>query len=232
MATDGAEATIPQLAAQTGIPASSVYRLLAELERHGLVVRTTATKVALGIRLIAVGRDAEAGLHKRLVRPAQSIMEELCRETEETVIMTAPCALEALVLHVVETQSHSVRLSYVRFRRGSLDRGASAKVLAAWLSDADRRRLLRSVEEPGVLAQALEVIRRDGFAYTANELDEGAAAVAAPILDHRGQLAAGLSVAGPVERIHGRVEPLAAQVQSAARAIEARLRRSIRPVAS
>ena len=100
------------------------------------------------------------------------------------------------MLHVVETEQHSVRLSYARFRRAPMHRGASGKILAAYLEPAERERLLEAAATPG-LARQLDRIRADGFAFTVGELDEGAAAVAAPILDRRGRIAAGLSVAGP-----------------------------------
>jgi hypothetical protein len=52
------------------------------------------------------------------------------------------------------------------------------------------------------------------------ELDPGAAAVTAPILDRCGRLAAGLSVAGPSERIGGDPVLLRTLVVAAARGIE------------
>ena len=105
--------------------------------------------MSLGTRLVALGRTAEAGLTERIVDPAAPVMAALCAEVGETVILTAPCALEAIVLHVVETEQHSVRLSYASFRRGPMHRGASGKVLAAWLDEAERERLITSTSEPG-----------------------------------------------------------------------------------
>jgi DNA-binding IclR family transcriptional regulator len=67
----------------------------------------------------------------------------------------------------------------------------------------------------------LDRIRNQGFAFTVGELDAGAAAVAAPILDRRGRIAAGLSVAGPEQRVVGSQRRLREAVMSAARAIEA-----------
>ena len=72
----------------------------------------------------------------------------------ETVILTAPCGLEGIVLHVVETERHSVRLSYALFRRAPMHRGASGKVLAAYLEPAERERLLEAVGRPGLEARA------------------------------------------------------------------------------
>ena len=168
---------------------------------------------------MALGRSAEAGLRERLVEPAAAVMQELSDEVGETVILTAPCALEAIVLHVVEAERHSVRLSYAQFRRGPMHRGASGKILAAFLEPAERARLIGAVGAPGLEAE-LDEVRREGTAVTVSELDEGAAAVAAPILDRRGRLAAGLSVAGPIERITPRVPALRAAVTGAASKVE------------
>ena len=196
--------TVSELASEAGMPTSTAYRLLGELEQHGLVARGADSTVMLGTRLVALGRSAEAGLRERLVAPAAPVMTDLCSQVGETVILTAACALEAIVLHVVETEIHSVRLSYAVFRRGPMQRGASGKILAAYLDPVDRRRLIAAVGEPGLAAE-LDGIRRDGFVVTIGELDEGAAGVAVPILDRRGRLLAGLSIAGPATRIAGDV---------------------------
>src|SRR6185437_10873442 len=211
--------TVAELATDAGMPTSTAYRLLAELEQHGLVQRGPDSTVALGTRLVALGRTAEAGLRERIVEPAVAVMVELSDEVGETVILTAPCALEAIVLHVVEAERHSVRLSYTVYRRGPLHRGASGKILAAFLEPAEQDRLVDAVGDPGLEAE-LEQIRRDGVAVTVAELDEGAAAVAAPILDRRGRLVAGLSVAGPTERITARVPALRAEVTAAVRKVQ------------
>lgn len=201
------------------MPTSTAYRLLAELEQHGLVQRGPDSTVALGTRLVALGRTAEASLRERLVAPAASIMDELCHEVGETVILTAPCALEAIVLHVVETEQHSVRLSYTVFRRGPMHRGASAKILAAYLEPAERARLIEAAGQDGLEAD-LGQIRSTGIAVTVSELDEGAGAVAAPILDRRGRLLAGLSVAGPAPRVTQAIPRLSAAVAEAARKVQ------------
>jgi DNA-binding IclR family transcriptional regulator len=207
--------TVAELATEAGMPTSTAYRLLAELEQHGLVSRGPDSTVALGTRLVALGRSAEGALRERLVEPAATVMAELSEEVGETAILTAPCALEAIVLHVVEAERHSVRLSYTVFRRGPMHRGASAKILAAFLEPDERRRLVEAVDEPGLEAE-LETVRREGVAVTVAELDDGAAGVAAPVLDRRGRLVAGLSVAGPTERVTARVPALRAAVTAAA----------------
>jgi DNA-binding IclR family transcriptional regulator len=215
-----ADLTVAELASEAGMPTSTAYRLLAELEQHGLVQRGADRTVTLGARLVALGRTAEEGLQERLVEPAQEVMSELCSEVGETAILTAPCGLEGIVLHVVETEQHSVRLSYARFRRAPMHRGASGKILAAYLEPEERAQVVKAAGVPGLSAE-LDRIRADGFVSTTGELDEGASAVAAPILDRRGRIAAGLSVAGPTSRITADPERLRVAVTAAAETIEA-----------
>jgi IclR family acetate operon transcriptional repressor len=123
------------------------------------------------------------------------------------------------VLHAVETERHSVRLSYALYRRAPMHRGASGKILAAHLEPAEQARLIEAAGSPWLSAELAE-IRRDGVAVTVGELDPGAGAVAAPILDRRGEITAGLSVAGPAQRIAADLEGLREAVVATAGLIE------------
>jgi DNA-binding IclR family transcriptional regulator len=214
-----ADLTVAELASDAGMPTSTTYRLLAELEQHGLVQRGPDRTVALGTRLVALGRTAEEALRERLVEPAQAVMAELSEQVGETILLTAPCGLEGIVLHSVEARRHSVRLSYTQFRRAPMHRGASGKILAAYLDDVERARLVEAVGSPS-LDRELRRIRRAGFVLTEGELDPGAAGLAAPILDRRGRIAAGLSVAGPRERICSQAERLKPAVVGGAQTVE------------
>jgi DNA-binding IclR family transcriptional regulator len=219
---DAAPPTVSELASSAGVPTSTTYRLLADLEHYGLVRREAGGTVALGTRLLALGRDAEARLRERLIEPALAIMEQLAREHGETVLLTAPCGFEAITLHVVET-TRPVRLSYATYRRVPMHLGASGKVLAAYLDRAERERLVEAVGEPA-LSGTLDQIRARGYVITSNEIDEGATGIAAPLLDARRRLLAGLSVAGPTERIRAAgLGATIAAVRAAAAAIEARI---------
>jgi DNA-binding IclR family transcriptional regulator len=211
--------TVAELASEAGMPTSTAYRLLAELEQHGLVQRGADRTVALGTRLVALGRTAEERLRERLVEPAREVMARLSEEVGETVLLTAPCGLEGIVLHAVETERHSVRLSYTLYRRAPMHRGASGKILAAYLQGSDRERLLQAVGSPS-LADELQRIRRAGFVFTVGELDAGAAALAVPVLDRRSRIAAGLSVAGPAGRLTTQPERLQPVIVAAGRRIE------------
>lgn len=217
------ELTVSELASDAGMPTSTAYRLLAELEQHGLVARGPNRTIGLGTRLVALGRTAEEGLRERLVEPAREVMTGLSEQTGETAILTAACGLEAIVLHAVEANQHSVRLSYAQFRRAPMHRGASGKILAAYLEPTERERLLEAVGSQR-LERELDRIRKAGFVITNGEIDAGAVGLAAPILDRRERIVAGLSIAGPAERLRAQTERCKPAVLAAAATIQAAYR--------
>ena len=72
VADEPGDATVATLASDAGLPTSTAYRLLAALERHGLVQRDATSTVSLGTRVVALGRAAEASLQERLVEPGRA----------------------------------------------------------------------------------------------------------------------------------------------------------------
>src|SRR5207248_2316519 len=78
--------------------------------------------------------------------------------------------------------------------------------------------------DPTTLERELEDIRREGYAVGDQDLDLGAAAVAAPIRDHTRQVVGAISVAGPLSRVRACLHTeLRREVVSAAEEISAGL---------
>jgi DNA-binding IclR family transcriptional regulator len=94
----------------------------------------------------------------------------------------------------------------------------------------------QTITDRGILKAQLKEIRTRGYAFSDQEVDREVRAVAAPIVNPRGELMAGLTVAGPAYRINktkvqslGRLviryaEKIAAQLQNPS---PARGRRSV-----
>jgi DNA-binding IclR family transcriptional regulator len=59
-----------------------------------------------------------------------------------------------------------------------------------------------TITDPVRLKNELKLIRSRGFAYSESEVDYGARAAAAPVFDSKGRMAAGITVAGPRDRIN------------------------------
>jgi len=232
LAEAGAPVAPGALAARCDLPPSTTYRLLADLERHGLVAREARQGVTLGMRVLELARTVEDRVESQLVEPARAVMEALAREHGETAILTAPGGTHAMCLASVESARHAMRLSYDRWRYTPMHLGASGKVLLAHLDPARVQRLLAAPPPPpsggrqpdaATLRAQLEATRRDGYLVTHGELDEGATAAAAPILDARGRPVAALGLAGPTPRMRRALDAIVPAVVAGARAIAERI---------
>jgi len=173
------------------------------------------------------------GTNPRQIRAiADGVMEALAHDHGETAILTAPGGTHAMCLASVESDHHAMRLSYDRWRTAPMHLGASAKVLLAHLDDAHAERILADPPphptggpEPSeaTLRAQIAATRRDGYLVTDGELDAGATAVAAPVLDGRGRPVAGLSLTGPTDRIHAALERIVPAVTASAATIARRI---------
>jgi DNA-binding IclR family transcriptional regulator len=230
----GAGTPVPagELAERCDLPASTTYRLLADLEVHGLVARDGRRGVTLGLRVLDFARSLEDRLEAVLIQPAREVMTALARAHGETAILTAPGGTHAMGLASVESPQHAVRLSYDRWRTAPMHLGASGKVLLAHLEEAHAERILAAPPphpsggaqiDGATLRAQIAATRRDGYLVTHGELDPGATAVAAPVFDPRGRALAGLSLAGPSERMRGALDAVVPAVVAGARAISDRI---------
>jgi DNA-binding IclR family transcriptional regulator len=227
----GSDRPLPaaELARRLELPASTTYRLVDELDGHGLVERGRDGGVSLGLRLLELARRVEDDLATSLVEPARGIMRLLAQEHGETVLLTAPAGRFAIGLDAVEPP-RPVRLSFGRWRVAPMHLGASGKVLLAFLPQRAAERVLAAVDHTVTasgLQLDLERLRRElaearerGVVVTHGELDRGVSGVAAPLLGPRRRLVAGLTLAGPTERVGPHVERLSAAVREAAGQIE------------
>jgi len=197
-----------ELARQLGMTKNHVFRVLKTLEERGFV-RRVDDRYMIGMRAFEVGQLAVKRLD--VVRVARSVVHSLHSRTGETVHLAVldPIDLEAVCVERIESH-HPVRLSAEVGRRFPLHAGACPKLLFAFLPEAEREHVLarglpaythQTATSADELRHELEVIRADGFAVGDEDLDVGAAAVAAPIRDWSGQVVAAISVAGPIARV-------------------------------
>jgi DNA-binding IclR family transcriptional regulator len=88
--------------------------------------------------------------------------------------------------------------------------GTSPKLLFAFQSEERQEQILsqplprftsETTVDPDQLREQLAEIRSRGYHMSSNDLEEGATAIAAPIFDRGGEIAASISVSGPIDRI-------------------------------
>ncbi|WP_200966308.1 IclR family transcriptional regulator [Insulibacter thermoxylanivorax] len=201
--TEKRELGLSEISAKVGLHKSTVHRLLASLEGKGFIVRDSHTdKYRLGIRIWELAASLD-----QTDNPAVLFLPEMERLRDaigETVSLYIRDGIERIRIQAVQSRQAIRRVAEVGARL-PLYVGASSKVLLAFADEDVRDRVLNdpswpdSVERQAYLAQ-LEDIRKLGYATSIEERELGAAAVAAPIFNRSGQLAAALSISGPSNR--------------------------------
>ncbi len=220
------------IARAASAPKTSMVGLLAGMVNSGHLVRDSRGHYTLGPRLytLAMRVTAAAGI-SQLAHP---FLVDLVQRTGETVLLgnLAPDAEVAMYIDKVES-SNPVRYTVSLGERRELYATAIGKLLLAYMDKPRQAAYLRNhklgVFTPNTitsvkrLREELATIVEQGMSHTDSERVQGASALAAPVLDHTGRLIAGISLAGPSERIRDHRPALAAELRNTAKALSALL---------
>ncbi len=225
------EAGVTELARRLGLHKSTASRLLATLQKRGLVEQDDETgKYRLGLVVIRLAERAERTLDLRGI--ALPELERLARLTHET---TGLGILEGdTMLAVAQVDGPNlIAVGDWTGRATPLHCVASGKVLLSSLAEREVLRIVRrglvsyterTIVELEPLLEELARIRRRGYAMAIGEYEMNLNAVAAPVHDARGNVIAAVDIWGPAFRVTPRRVPeLAAQAREAAAAISIRL---------
>lgn len=203
------ERGVSELSRELGVHKSTVFRLLATLERHGLVARNPETeRYRLGLELLILAAQVVEHIDLReIARPHLRDLSEGCQETVNLAILHEGQVMD---LEQFAPPVRSVKNIGWVGRRMPPHCTAAGKVLLAHLPPEKLERLLqsrldrltpRTITDPDRLREELERVRAQGYAVAEEELEDGLNALAAPIYDHTGEVNAAVSLAGPAFRI-------------------------------
>lgn len=200
---ESGEVRADQVAADLGIPLSTVYRYLRTLRELDLIEERDRSYVP-GWRLLELaGLDVA---RTRLVELGHSVLREVSQATGETAVLTVRAGTRAVCLRQVESP-HPVRTAFRIGQLLPLYAGAGQRMLLAHAPAAVVRRVFeqprwqatdRTLPASAILRE-LERVRRAGYLVTHGELAEGAVAVAVPVFAG-GEVVCSLTVAGPESR--------------------------------
>lgn len=201
--------TVKEMSAALGIPLSSTYRIVRTLESEGfLEAADSRGAYRLGLRLLHLGFVVYSKLDVRQI--ALPVMQRLAKEVGETVVLMIPRRQFAVCVENVEGTSLIRPRSIEVGERRHYNCGAVALALLAYIPEEHRELILKeplprlteftltSVEK---IHARCESIRDTGVSYSKNEVFLGTAAIASPVFDARGEVAAAVALTGVVERI-------------------------------
>jgi DNA-binding IclR family transcriptional regulator len=222
---------LADLARAAQLHKATAHRLLAALEREGMVARDpSGERYRLGPEAIALGARAVRATDLRDV--ARVELETLGAATTETVTLEVPIGADMLILDEVLSQSLIGATASIGTRWPAHATSTGKAVLAA-RSDAEPRRpngghlkrcTPRTIVQAAALERELAAVQRRGYATAVEELERGYVAVGAAVRDEAGRAVAAISVGGPSLRFPAsRLPALGAQVRAAAARISAAL---------
>ena len=221
-----AGAPLSVLAAASGLPPSTVHRLLGAMVGQGWVRRLPGRTYALGPRLIHLGERASRTLGS-LARPHLARLVDEIGETANLALLDG----DRVVYAAQVPGRHAMRMFTEVGRRVRLHSTGVGKVLLAQLPAEGARALLlhagmpartpRTVTDVDRLLAELPTIRAQGYAVDDGEQETGVRCLAVPV--PAGGDAA-LSVSGPEGRLPVDAVPrLAPVLQAVAAALAAEL---------
>ena len=225
------EAGVTEIADAIGVHKSTASRLLASLEAGRLVEQTTHRgSFRLGFGLMRLAAPVAGRMD--VTREGLPVLETLAAEVGETVNLAVLRGTDVVNLEQVRGPATITTVNWVG-QPTPLHATASGKVLLAAFAPDDLAAFLarplprltpQTIAEAPALARELARVREQGYATTAEELEQGLDAVAAPVRDAGGHVVAAISVSGPVYRFDAaRMAEVAPAVVAAAADLSRRL---------
>jgi len=180
----------------TGLPKTTVVRLLATLAGQGLVSERADGSYGLGaafLRWVRLAQDRwQVGAD---VRAAMRALADECGETINLYVRQ-----DVNRICIAQEEGSATVRSVVPLGVGlPLTVGAPAAVLLAEASESTLDALLTGERGDDLRVRVSDAAEK-GYAVSHGEREQGASAVAAPVRGSRGQVVAALSVSGPTSR--------------------------------
>lgn len=199
--------SLVDLAQTTGLPESSLFRILLTLQKRGYLQQRSDGTYQLTDKVL-LGRIYDSA--ERLRGMAHSYLEELTSQFNETSSLAYLFGEHIQVLDTVEA-FHQIRVTNRRGRILPPYCSSMGKAILAFqpahVADSMleiyglTRRTEHSIVDRNALRQEFERIRQQGFACDREESMLGGICFGAPIFSAPGAVVAAISVSSPAQRI-------------------------------
>lgn len=182
---------------------STTSRILATLTQLRVVEQDETGRFRLGITMLRLGLSVHQSLDLRA--RARSTLQRLVEQTGETIHMAVPEGSRAVYVEKLEgTNAYQMR-SRIGTTMPLYCTGVG-KAILAFMPEPERlarlpatpvARTAHTIVDLDELAHDLERTRLRGHSMDLEENEDGVRCVGAPVFDHEGRVAAGISIAGP-----------------------------------
>lgn len=219
---------VTELSTELRVSKSTAHRLLMSLLKKGFVRQDPENqKYMLGLKLIEFGQTVTDHLDIRSV--ASGHLQQLAEKVEETAHLVIRERSEIVYIDKIES-SATIRMFSNIGKRAPMHCTGVGKAILAFLPHQDIAAVIEekglegftptTITEPELLFEHLEMIRNRGYSIDDEEHEMGIKCAAAPILNYKGEVVAGISVAGPIMRVtEEKLKEMAAEVLKTSKAI-------------
>jgi DNA-binding IclR family transcriptional regulator len=200
---------ISEVARKLQLDRSTAYRILLSLEKCGLVHKDDHTKAyTLGMAAFEIGNVYINQMD--YIQVSKPVMAELAKKVRQTVHLAVLSGSEVVYVDKADSP-RSLSVMYKIGQKAPLYCTALGKVLLAYQPEGHRNRIVDRIDfrrftsntilSKKKLLKELVKIRHQGYAVDFREYEDGVECIAAPILNHRGEIVAAMSYSGPQQKI-------------------------------
>lgn len=225
------EMGVSEIAQAVNLHKATTHRIVTTLLNYGYLERANGNqRYRLGLKLAGIGFRVVRRMDLR--NEALPYMNQLINQWDETCDLSIFDQGRVFYIEVLPS-SHALTISAAVGQRLPAHCTASGKLFLAYLTSGDLDTFLtrplpaftqKTITSPDELRKKLEIIREQGYSIDDEELENGIRAIAAPILDHDGEMIAAMSILGPTNRmIQDRIPELVDSLVKAAAEISHRL---------
>ena len=197
---------VTDLSSRSGLPKSTVARLVSTLESLGAIRRADDGMLTIGAKISELTGSMSSG--PDLIARVRPHLVSLSRDLDEDAGLSIP---DGYMVHYVN-QSDSDNPVQIRDWTGELIPmhcvPSGLVLLANWPAERVDRYLSRSLQrftphtvvDPDAIRARLAQVRSDGYCWVYEEFAEGINSVAAPVYDRERRPVAAIHVHGPAYR--------------------------------
>ncbi|MDV3126745.1 IclR family transcriptional regulator [Mycobacterium sp. 21AC1] len=197
--------TLGEIQQATGLPTSTVQRLVSNMVAHGMLDRV-GDQIRVGIRMSYWAATARKDVDVLAV--VNPVLKEVRDKTGETACFFTVEQNFRVCVAVAETH-HALRRNMYVGKVIPLHVGSASRVLLAWNPDLAEQVLSAPLEPltEGTVTSAEELAglvartRSDGYAITTGEREDSASGLSAPVFDSAGDILGALTLSGPTVRM-------------------------------
>lgn len=205
---------VTEIASALNLSKAVVHRILSSLRQPGFVrVDPDTRRYSLGPAALTIGASYLDNMDIRDL--AAEPMRRLVQLTGETATLSIRNGWTRVYIDQM-TPPREVKMSVRLGVPFPLHAGGSSKAFLAFLPDDEIDRYVDQPDLTGLtpdtltdaaaIRREIAAIRERGYATSFGERQSGAASVAAPVFDRRGEPIAVVSVSGPIERYRPHVD--------------------------